>query len=167
MRRAADLDPELDLLFELHAQRWHAAGQQGVFADARRRAFFRDFAFQALQRGWLRLYALRIADRTVAMQIGYVHDGQFLQVQEGFAAEDGLPAPGVTLRAAIMRDCISEGLRGYDNLLGTPPHKMRWGAVPRPVHRLLLAPRWRLGGLMMRVQDHLVRRPGRASAEEV
>lgn len=153
IRRATDLDSGLEQLFDLHSRRWQAAGESGVFDDSRRRAFFHEFGFEALRRGWLRLYALRLDDRTLAMQIGYAYDNQFLQIQEGFDPDSEHPSLGVVLRAEVMRRCIDEGLQGYDNLLGTPPHKMRWGAVARPVHRLLLSPPCRPGGLLMRLQD--------------
>lgn len=156
---AAELDRGLDLLFELHQQRWQAAGGPGAFATAARREFFRDVAFRALQHGWLRLYTLTVGEQPVAVQIGYAYDGVFLQVQEGFAPAAAAASPGVALRAAVLRECIADGLHAYDNLLGTPPQKMRWGGTVRHVHRLSIARRRSLAAAVLRARNRFAAKP--------
>jgi len=91
----------------------------------------------------------------LAAQIGYVFDNVFLQIQEGFDPDAYDRSPGVALRAAVLRECIAEGLDAYDNLLGTPPQKMRWGAEPRRVRRLTLARPGSIASLMLRAHGVL------------
>jgi CelD/BcsL family acetyltransferase involved in cellulose biosynthesis len=153
--RADRLDAALDCLFELHQARWQAIGKPGAFADPARRRMFRDFAFRALQHGWLRLFILHVDGAPMAAQLGYVYDNVFLQIQEGFDPDAYDRSPGVALRAAVFRECIGEGLDAYDNLLGTPPQKMRWGAVSRRVRRLTIARPGSLASVMLRAHGIL------------
>jgi hypothetical protein len=59
-----------------------AFGRKPVEAD-----FYRRFAPVALERGWLRLYALKAGGRIRAMQIGYRYGDAFLALQDGFDPE--------------------------------------------------------------------------------
>ncbi|MCG3128950.1 MAG: hypothetical protein CHACPFDD_03846 [Phycisphaerae bacterium] len=126
--RVEQLGEHLGALFELHALRWNEEGQSGSFArKPLMRRFYERFAPRALERGWLRLFALRLDGQIQAVQYGYAFNGTYLQLQEGFnpAAEAGL---GNVLRNRAIAACIEEGLHTYDFLGGFSEHKRRWGA---------------------------------------
>jgi CelD/BcsL family acetyltransferase involved in cellulose biosynthesis len=127
----AELRTGLTSLFDLHGQRWREAGEDGSFArKPLMQRFYEVFAPVALDRGWLRLYTLRVAGRDCAVQFGYAYGGAFLQLQEGFAP-DAPPGIGNVLRLRVIRACIEQGLHAYDFLGGFNEHKRRWGAQPR------------------------------------
>ncbi len=134
---SAELAAFLDALVDLNYRRWSSVGQQGNF---HRRplelAFYRQFAPRAMQRGWLRLFGMRIGTELKAVQIGYVYGASFVQLQEGFdpAAPHGL---GNVLRSRVIESCIREGVRTYDFLGGYTDHKRRWLATTRAGHDLL------------------------------
>lgn len=126
-----ELPHYLNTLFRLHKKRWEAAGQRGSFV--RRplmQDFYTGFAATALNRGWLKLFALRIDDTILAVQIGYLYNGMFYQLQEGFDPErpGGL---GNVLRHAVIDWCITNKVREYDYLGGNEEHKLQWGAKQR------------------------------------
>jgi CelD/BcsL family acetyltransferase involved in cellulose biosynthesis len=121
----------LDSLFSLHKKRWEAAGQRGSFV--RRplmQDFYRGFAATALREGWLKLFALRIDDTILAVQIGYLYNGVFYALQEGFDP-DGPQGLGNVLRHAVIDWCITNKVREYDYLGGNEEHKLQWGAKQR------------------------------------
>lgn len=131
----------LEELFALNHRRWSAAGQPGTFVRKPLEArFYRVFTEAALRRGWLRLYAIRVGDRIKAVQAGYVYDGTFLQLQEGFDPE-GPSGIGNVLRARVIEECIKEGLRHYDFLGEFTEHKRRWLAELKLGHDLLIGRR--------------------------
>lgn len=131
VRTADELGPALEALFDLHAKRWRAAGEDGVFVRRpKEKAFYERFASRALEQSWLALYLLLADGEPKAAQIGYVYDGAFLQLQEGFDPEFSSHA-GNVLRAAVIEDCIACGLREYDFLGGITDHKRRWLAEER------------------------------------
>ncbi len=141
----------LDSLFDLHWRRWRAVGQEGTFrrkpAEER---FYRNFAPVALQRGWLALYGLRHHGRLVAVQYGYVFDGVYSQLQEGFDPEFAAGA-GNVLRYRIIGRLIDDGVRTYDFLGGWSEHKRRWGAEARDGYEIFIGARkWRTLPLFFR-----------------
>ena len=90
--------------------------------------------------GWLRLYALKTGVRIQAVQLGYVSNGVFYQIQEGFDP-DVTPGIGNALRKFVIDDCIEQGLRVYDFLSGFSDHKRRWGAERRDAHDVFVGQR--------------------------
>ena len=153
VRSQSEIDAALDDLFRLHSLRWKTIGLPGSFADPRRRAMFLDLARRGQRRGWLRLYRLDFDGQPVAAQLGYVYDGTFLQIQEGFDPTHADRSPGVALRIDVLRRCVEEGLVAYDNLLGTPPQKMRWGAEERSVMWTTMAKPRSRGALLLTVDQ--------------
>ena len=134
------LEDELNQLFELHNLRWKKAGLTGSFERRpEMAAFYQDFAKKALQQGWLRLAKLECEGVTQAMQIGYVYQGKFLALQEGFNA-DFQNGVGQVLRYHIFQQCLKEELTDYDFLGQYTNHKRRWLAQKREGHHLLIWP---------------------------
>lgn len=124
----------LSALFELHRRRWSTEDDPGSFVREPRMArFYERFAPAAFANGWLRMYALKIAGTIEAVQYGYVHDGVFYQLQEGFNP-DAMAGIGNVLRNLVFQACIEERLRQYDFLGMYTDHKRRWGATKRPGH---------------------------------
>lgn len=136
----SQLEKALQQLFELHNLRWQKAGLKGSFARRPEMVdFYQQFAAQALQQGWLRLAKLECNGITQAIQIGYVYQGQFLAIQEGFNPEfqNGV---GQVLRYHVFQQCLKEALTDYDFLGQYTDHKRRWLAKKRDGHNLLIWP---------------------------
>jgi len=126
----------LDSLFTLHKKRWESVGQRGSFI--RRplmQDFYSGFAATALRQGWLKIFALRIDDTILAVQIGYLYNGVFFQLQEGFDPE-GPAGLGNVLRHWVIDWCITNNIREYDYLGGDEEHKLKWGAKRRTGYHL-------------------------------
>lgn len=137
----AQLSGMLEDLFRLHELRWRADGQPGAFARRpAMMAFYRTFAPVALAQGWLRIYALRLDGVVQAIQYGYLYDGVYSQLQEGFDPA-GPEGTGNVLRLMAIERLIAEGARTYDFLGEFTEHKRRWGAEQRVGCDLLLGRR--------------------------
>ena len=118
----------LDNLFRLHAKRWQSVGQQGSFV--RRplmKDFYTGFAATAFSKGWLKIFSLQMDGVVLAVQIGYLYQGIFYQLQEGFDPE-GPGGLGNVLRHAVIAWCITNKVQVYDYLGGDEEHKLKWGA---------------------------------------
>jgi len=130
-RSDGELENFIDALFALHHQRWRVRGEEGAFRRKPTEAmFYRRFLPMAQKKGWLRMYGLFSESDLKAVQLGYVYNDIFYQIQEGFDPEF-TPGAGNVLRAAVIDDCISNKLKGYDFLGEMCEHKKRWSAVPR------------------------------------
>jgi CelD/BcsL family acetyltransferase involved in cellulose biosynthesis len=139
--KAEELDEFLEALIELHQRRWIAAGQDGVF---RRRPteeqFYRKFVPMAFKNGWLAMFGLRHHGQLKAVQLGYIFNKVYHQLQEGYDPEF-IDGAGNALRHMVISHCIDRGVRAYDFLGGWSEHKRRWGAEKRDGYDVFIAAR--------------------------
>ena len=135
----------LNDLFSLHAARWQQRQQPGAFADPAKREFYRRISRAFLNRGWLHFTRWRVHEVVLACQFGFVYQQTYHQLQEGFDSESAHVSPGITLRAAMIRDLIGRGVRAYDFLGGVGRHKADWGATAKLSWRYAFAPRTATG----------------------
>ncbi len=141
---AASLERHLEGLFDLHGRRWRAAGEDGSFADERRRRFYLELLPTCLEHGSLRLSRLEQGGRPIAYQLGLVANSTYFQLQEGYDPELAATRPGTALRAWSIRELIAQGTRTYDFMAGHTRHKTDWGGEARACTTLAFAlPRWR------------------------
>lgn len=129
--RREDLGPALDDLYRLHASRWQAKGQSGVFVSDAKRTFYRDLSARLLKAGVLRLYYLKLDERVVAQQYCFEYQETVLLLQEGFDAGLADRNVGNVLRAMVFEALIADGAKAYDFLAGESRHKLAWSdSVP-------------------------------------
>jgi CelD/BcsL family acetyltransferase involved in cellulose biosynthesis len=129
--RSAELPQFLEALLELHHKRWKMQGEEGSFRRKPELAdFYQQFVPVALAKGWLWLFALRDCGKYKAVQLGYVYNHVFHQLQEGFDPEYE-PGAGNLLRAHVIEACIGAGIQTVDFLGGATEHKRRWLAETR------------------------------------
>jgi peptidoglycan/xylan/chitin deacetylase (PgdA/CDA1 family) len=82
----------------------------------------------------------RVNSAVLACQFGFVYGGTYHLLQEGFDSRCIHVSPGITLRAATIRDLIFRGVHTYDFLGGIGRHKTDWGAIEKKSVRIALAP---------------------------
>jgi CelD/BcsL family acetyltransferase involved in cellulose biosynthesis len=157
-RSADELPRYLAALFDLHGRRREALGERGTFLERPDEThFYKAFVPLALEKGWLRLSALRDEGEFKAVQLGYVYGNAYHQLQEGFDPAY-LAGAGNVLRYEVIRECIESGIREYDFLGGYTDHKRRWLASPRGGYDLLIG---RPGALNLAVFEGAVWPTGR------
>jgi CelD/BcsL family acetyltransferase involved in cellulose biosynthesis len=121
-----DLELYLEALFDLNCRRWGKLGQIGTFRKKPSEAlFYQKFCRTALEKNWLRLFALTENGEFKGVQVGYAYNSVFYQMQEGFDP-DYIAGVGNVLRSKVIEACIEEGLKGYDFLGEMTKHKTRW-----------------------------------------
>lgn len=134
-----DLPSYLNNLFTLHKKRWESAGQQGSFAKRPlMQCFYADFAPKAFDKGWLKIFTLKRDGVILAIQIGYIYEDAFYQMQEGFDPSETLGL-GNILRYFVICWCIEHGITKYDFLGGNEDHKLTWGAQKKIGYNLFWA----------------------------
>jgi CelD/BcsL family acetyltransferase involved in cellulose biosynthesis len=125
-------------LYDLHTRRWNSIGRAGTFVDPGRKKFYEKMTVCFSSKGWLRLRQLNLFGRPAAVQIGFVYNGIYSALQEGFDPELGRECPGVVLRAMHIQELIQEGVRIYD-FLGFPTEaKERWNTRLHYCHCLAI-----------------------------
>jgi CelD/BcsL family acetyltransferase involved in cellulose biosynthesis len=120
---AARLDRDLDTFFALHSARWD--GRSRGFARGRV-AFHRDFAAQALTRGWLRLWFCEVAGRPVAVLYNLRFGNAESMYQAGRDPAFARASVGLVLQAYVLERAFADGLSEYRFLRGAEPYKSRF-----------------------------------------
>jgi len=134
-----ELGTVMDALGTLNRKRHHARGRVSCFDEDGFVAFHRDMAALALERGWLRLYQLKVADQIVAVQHCFHYHGVFYDYQKGFDPDWGKYSPGQVLQAHAVREAIAEGASEFDMLREGEAYKFTWTDQARVDHHLLLS----------------------------
>jgi CelD/BcsL family acetyltransferase involved in cellulose biosynthesis len=145
VRTREQCDESIDLIVTLHNMRWHERGGSDAFHTRGLIDFHREFSQIALERGWLRLYVLRLDGKPAAGLYGFLYHRTFYFYQSGFdAAYDKYSVGLVTMGLAIKR-AIEEGAEEFDLLHGDEEYKAHWSNGSRELGRLELYPPGRLG----------------------
>lgn len=128
----------LPILMRYHNRRFDECGT--AFATPALRTFHDDLTKRALDRGWLRMYVLRLNERVAAVMYGFLYDGTFYFYQHGFDDQYQQHSIGLVLMALTIRAAIDEGAAGFDMLWGVEPYKFLWARDRRELHNLHLFP---------------------------
>lgn len=129
----------LDSLFSLHNKRRRQLHEQGIFEKRPdMKAFYQRFVPVAMNKGWLSIFRLNEQGQTRAVQLGYVYNNIFHQMQEGFDPDFAAGA-GNTLRLEVINNCFKDKINEYDFLGGFTEHKRRWQARERAGYDILIA----------------------------
>ncbi|HXE04750.1 MAG TPA: GNAT family N-acetyltransferase [Bryobacteraceae bacterium] len=126
-------------LFDLHTKRWAVEKKPGVFGWKEKRVFYQRLSQLLLERGWLRFSRLSWKGQTLACQYGFVYDGVYSQLQEGYEPASEHWNVGVGLRAWTIGEFLKEGVHEYDFLGGVGRHKTDWGCEVKQSKYVLLA----------------------------
>lgn len=134
-RRAA-----LAEVVRLHQKRWRDRGGSTAFYAPALVAFHETFSRLALERGWLRLFVVRLTGMPVSAFYGFCYKRRFYFYQSGFdPAYDKYSVGLVTMAFAIQR-AIEEGAEEFDFLHGDEAYKFHWARDVRELCRMEIYP---------------------------
>lgn len=125
---AAAIPQTLVTLARLHQAVQQEQGRAGAFGDPRMLPFQQDVAAQFQQRGWLRLYWLRLGDNPIAMMYCFLYGGRLSFYITGYDLAWSRFGPGRQVIAYALQDCIAAGANVFDFLRGDEAYKFDWGA---------------------------------------
>lgn len=136
----------IDLLIAQHNTRWRARGGSDAFHATGLVDFHRDWTQVALQRGWLRLYVLRLNGKPAACLYGLLYRGTFYFYQSSFDEAYQQASVGLIAMGLAIQSAIGEGAEEYDLLHGDETYKSHWSRHSRDLARLESFPPGGLGG---------------------
>ena len=137
-RRAGDdLEGAMNTLFDLHARRWAGKGST-IFSSRSAREFHMEFARDAQEHDWLRLWFLDVDEKPIAAWYGWSIGGRYLYYQAGFDPAWSRVSPGLLLLAHTIEAAFHEGASEYDMLLGNEPFKERFATAATERRTLVL-----------------------------
>lgn len=136
---AADPVADLDAFIDLHQRRW---GLDGLFPDtpggAQSRVFFRRLFEHFGPDGPLRLAFLSVGGRRIAAGVAFETADTAFYYNAGVDPDARDLSPGIVMVERWVRRALERGMTTLDFLRGDEPYKYEWGAVDRPIQRLLV-----------------------------
>jgi CelD/BcsL family acetyltransferase involved in cellulose biosynthesis len=153
------LRDDLDVLFRLHERRWGAESRK--FQS--RRAFHQDFAEQAFERGWLRLWTLEVDGRPVAVWYGIRFAGIDTYYQSARDPDLEHASIGLVLLAHTIREAHRDGASEYRFGRGGEAYKYRMATRDDGLETVMVARNWR-GATAVRAASCAGRLPRRPLA---
>jgi len=128
---AETLDEFMAALFDLHAARWKLRGLPGMLAAGVDQSFHREVARCMLGAEALRMYALRVDDRIVAIFYGFAHHETVYYYLSGYDPALDKMSVGSVLVAHAIEQAVRGGAKTFDFLRGAEDYKYAWGAQDR------------------------------------
>lgn len=125
------LDEFLAALYQLHALRWRQKGLDGVLADDVVQQFHRDVARGMLETDALRMNAIRLDGRIVAVFYGFSLGRTVYYYLSGYDPALERLSIGTLLVAHAVEQAIDAGAHTFDFLRGAEEYKYAWGAKDR------------------------------------
>lgn len=138
-----DVIPAMDRLIDMTIRRWTAIGQTTPFEHPGHRAFHREFALAAFDRGWWRFYELRVGDEVIAGTCGIAMNGRHYGFQTSFELDWKQYSAGNLINATELKGALDEGLEVYDPGHGTNSVKKMWTTDERHDIRLIVSNTWK------------------------
>jgi CelD/BcsL family acetyltransferase involved in cellulose biosynthesis len=132
---AGSIDGDLDELFRLHRARW---GRESRFPGPWE-AFYREFVHVAFERGWLRLWTMRVDGTVAASWLGFRFGGAECYYQAGRdpALEDA--RVGFVLLCHTVEAAIDDGVDEYRFLRGDEAFKARFATEDQGIDTFVVA----------------------------
>jgi CelD/BcsL family acetyltransferase involved in cellulose biosynthesis len=147
----------LPALVRYHERRFDERGT--AFGTRPLRAFHDEMTKRALERGWLRMYVLRLNGTPVAVMYGFLYNGTFSFYQHGFDDQYQQHSIGLVLMALSIRAAIEEGAGEFDMLWGLEAYKFLWARQTRDLRNMHVFPP-NAGGRIHRGLFHARRQVG-------
>ncbi|MBV8049792.1 MAG: GNAT family N-acetyltransferase [Acidobacteriaceae bacterium] len=136
------LDGLMQDLHGLHSKRWNSRGLKGMFSDDGMTGFLLEAARKLLGAGMLRLHAMRLNGKSIAVALVMHHAHRAHLYNFGFDPAYSAIAPASQLIAFAIEQAAREGALVFDFLQGDEPYKFEtWGAEPHYTHRSRYFPR--------------------------
>jgi serine acetyltransferase len=147
----------LQILLNLHNRRWDERGGSEAMQTPQELVFHEAFSRLALERGWLRLFVLRLEGRPLGALYGFRYGRRFYFYQSGFDPAYRQQSVGLVTMGLAIQHAIMEGAEEYDLLHGTESYKYLWTSEVRDLERIRLFPPSAGGRLCrMAVQGEMV-----------
>ena len=180
-RTPDELEQGLQILIDLHGERWQKDGREGVFGSKKFLAFHRRVMAELLARDQLDLMWLSCHGDPIAVVYNIVWNRAIYFYQSGRRTD--LPAkvrPGVAMHAYAMQHAMTRGCTVYDFLSGLSRYKKQLSTGQTPLVRLRVTRRYSVPAMVERgarrglvfarrlrqeLQDRIQRRSGQPHTE--
>ena len=112
--------------FRLEASGWKAAEGTAIVSSRETQRFYEAIARWSAERGWLRLFFLRVGGRAIAFQLALEHGRTHYFLKGGYDPDDSAYSPGKLLLHATLAYALERGHERYELMGDVEPWKLEW-----------------------------------------
>ncbi|HZR45853.1 MAG TPA: GNAT family N-acetyltransferase [Candidatus Manganitrophaceae bacterium] len=117
--------------FEVEAMAWKGSAGTAIRENEVWAEFYRQWAQTAAERGWLRLYFLRLNDRPIAFYYTLLYDRKLYYLKLGYDPAYARYSPGILLHQEILESLFQEKATELDFLGPMMEWKREWARGER------------------------------------
>jgi len=132
IRGGAALTEALDDAFRIERLGWKGEGGSAIASDPALLSFYAAWGNLAAERGWLRLWFLKVGGRRVAFEYDMEYKRTLYCLKIGYDSEMHPYSPGQLLKERVLERCFTEGVAEYDFLGEWLDAKRDWTSSARP-----------------------------------
>lgn len=118
--------------FSIEEAGWKGTEGSAIASDPKLRSFYTEWGELAADRGWLRLWFLRLNGRRVAFEYDLEYKRTLYCMKIGYVPELQPYAAGQVLKAKVLEQAFGDGLREYNFLGVMDEAKRSWTSEGRP-----------------------------------
>jgi CelD/BcsL family acetyltransferase involved in cellulose biosynthesis len=126
LREPSAIRPLLDDFFAMHVRNFAGTGRVSQFASPDDRHFYEYLVALPSLRDVIRMDVLYVADRPVALHLGFEHRGWIYYYKPTFDLDHAKASPGKIMLAHLFARAASDGVERIDLLKGKEPYKDEW-----------------------------------------
>ncbi len=130
----------MGFLISQHLSRWSKRGGSTAFNNNELISFHQAFSRTGLNRGWLRLYTLKLDGVMAAVIYIYKYDNVFYFYQTTFNSDYGKYSVGKIILGLAIKNAIAEGAAVFDFLHDDEAYKSLWTRDKRELIRIEFYP---------------------------
>lgn len=117
--------------FDIEAMAWKGSAGTAIRENEIWVEFYRQLAQTAAERGWLRLYFLKLNDRPIAFYYTFLYDRKLYYLKLGYDPAYARYSPGILLHQEILESLFHEKVTELDFLGPMMEWKREWAKGDR------------------------------------
>ena len=138
----ADIDFYLEKLLKLKEKSWSITGKKGLNLPPEWVKFHGQLARAFSQRGWPRLFYLKVNNEIVSLWYGFSYGSKYWYLNAAYDVDfPRVFGLGKLLLSETIKAAFKEGSREYDFLRGPEPYKYEWANAERTTRSITLLKR--------------------------
>jgi CelD/BcsL family acetyltransferase involved in cellulose biosynthesis len=126
VREKADLQNELERLFDMHVRQWNSKGDSSIFQGEENRILYRELIASLGEQTQVVLAVLKYGDDVVAMHFGFESERKLYYYKPTINVNYGKHSPGSVLLLKLVEDAQDRGMVMVDLLRGDEDYKLDW-----------------------------------------
>lgn len=130
-----DIEARIDEFLRVEPSGWKLEQGSAIISSPELTRFYRAWITEAAERGWLRLFTLRLDGRPVSVELAFQTDGRVSSTKIGYEPELAKLSPGQVRQARVLERLFAERRATTYDFMGDSAspsaHKLGWASTSR------------------------------------